>query len=383
MYICNTHFLLTWQLYCDVLFTASDHKQSTAAQNETEKRAQTTSWIPSQVYEEIFPPAFHSALKEIQNSALHNMFGKSPISEIAEYCEHFDQFQTAVKQSFNKLASEPVNIMQSDDRENLFSKFHQLRLSSDVENMESKLLNSSCPCSDEISNFVQIFLMQLTNSLLQFLTKTMEHKGSQDCATLSDNEQKVLYYISGFVIYALKKRYNKINQEKVREKKLSIMDSLTCKNSEESFVKKYSSLLDKKNRGGLMYPCENFFLLIRSIDAVARECTTDKLCQHSLYNCSVKEKVMENFMVKHYTEKLFSFNSINTCTEDDMEEYKPLPSHFLEDIVSTFVTVHGFATARVERNKLVKNSKMASKKGGSFREALKERSVNPHESNVE
>lgn len=84
MYICNTHFLLTWQLYCDVLFTASDHKQSTAAQNETEKRAQTTSWIPSQVYEEIFPPAFHSALKEIQNSALHNMFGKSPISEIAE-----------------------------------------------------------------------------------------------------------------------------------------------------------------------------------------------------------------------------------------------------------------------------------------------------------
>lgn len=306
------------------------------------------------------------------------MFGKSPISVIAEFSESCDDFNKAVKESFNKLASEPVNITLSDDRENLFSKFHQLRLSSEVENMETLLSNNNCPYADEISNFVQVFLLQLTNSLLQLLTKSMENRDSQNSATLSDNEQKVLYYISGFVIHALKKKYNKINNEKDREEKLKMMDSVTSKNLDESFVKKYSSLLDKKNRGGLKYPSECFFLLIRSVDAVVRVSTNDRLCQYSLDKCALKEKIMEDFMVKHHAEKLFSVNSVNT--EEDIDESKQLhePSHFLEDTVSMFLTVHGFAKARVERNRIVKNSKQASnKKGSSFREALKETSVNP------
>ena len=314
-------------------------------------------------------------MKDIQESPLHNLFGKSSISEIAEFCESNKEFQISVNKSFEELASEPVNIALCDDRENLFAKFHELRLSSDVIEMGKILKDSNCPCKDDINNFIQIFLMQITNSILQELANVMKNKSKEDNSTINENEQKVLFYVSGFIIHAVKKKYNKVHSKNEREQKLKVIDNLTSNTCDKKYLEKFATLLEKKNRGGLKYPTEHCYLLVRSIDAVVRANTDKHLSQYSLSKCVLKEKIMEDYMVKYYTEKLFSRPVHDSSEEEDAVNS---PSTYLEDIINIFLTVRGFAIARVEKNKIAMKNKssQADKAGSSFRETLKEKCLN-------
>lgn len=70
---------------------------------------------------------------------------------------------------------------------------------------------------------------------------------------------------------------------------------------------------------------------------------------------------MESFMVNHYLKQLFGENS-----ERDL-------SPLLEDIICVFLTVRGFATARVLRNNL---SGRTNKQSDSLRQALKSKNNN-------
>lgn len=82
--------------------------------------------------------------------------------------------------------------MLSDDRENLFRKFHEFRLSLYLKDMEVLLQQINCPCQDDINNFLQVFVMEVTNSLLKNFACTMKTKSNDDSETLSENYQKVL-----------------------------------------------------------------------------------------------------------------------------------------------------------------------------------------------
>lgn len=369
-----------------MLFTASDHRQVNNKQNNEPTQQDTgnetlkpckSEWIQKNIFESIFSVSYKDAINEIVTSPIHNLFGKSPISEIAHFCESLHTFELTIKKSFAVLAAEPVNLMLSDDRENLFRRFHELRLSSDLRDMEVILQQANCPFPDNINNFLQVFMMELTSSLLKNFAHTMKNKSNEETETLSENDQKVLFYVSGFVIHALKKRYSKISEEQGRLQMLNVMDSMTAKQCDEDFLKKYRSFLEKKNRGSLQHPCDNFFLLLRSMEIVVRKSTSGKLSSHTLNKCALKEHIMENYMVKHYMEKLFPI----TETGDENDEFTKSPSSYLEDIISVFLTVRGFAIARVERNRIAKINKStkqstSNKAGNSFRHALKEKCIN-------
>lgn len=369
-----------------MLFTASDHRQVNNEENREVKRedarnakikANKSEWIQKNIFDSIFSSSYKEAINEIGTSPIHNLFGKSPISEIAYFCENLEVFELFVKKCFAMLAAEPVNLMLTEDRENLFRKIHELRLSSDIREMELILQQVNCPCPDEINNFLQIFMMELTSAILKNLASTMKNESTDEAKTLSENDQKVLFYVSGFVLHALKKRYNKIKQGLDRQEMLTVIQSMTAKQCNENFVKKYASLLEKKNRGGLQHPCDNFFLLLRSMEIVTRKHTSGKLSSHALSKCALKEHIMESYMVKHYMEKLVP----TTETSDESEEPTKSPLSYLEDITSLFLTVRGFAIARVERNKISKSIKSAKhstsdKAGNSFRDALKDKCLN-------
>lgn len=146
--------------------------------------------------------------------------------------------------------------------------------------------------------------------------------------------------LCGFVIRSIKKRYIR-SKISVKESKLDLTSKLVKEaNSSDSFVKKYATWFDKKNRGGLMKPCDDFYLLIRELETVMRKnVEMDSLSANSLLISELKESMLESYMVKHYSLKLFG-------------ESSELVSNVLEDIISLFLTIRGYAIARLERNKL-------------------------------
>ena len=79
----------------------------------------------------------------------------------------------------------------------------------------------------------------------------------------------------------------------------------------------------------------------------------------------MKEHMMDSFMVKYYLKEL-----CGDCVNSDL-------SGLLEDIIKVFLTVRGFAVARVLRNKLSgKQNKQPAKQSNSLRQVLKTTSKN-------
>ena len=83
--------------------------------------------------------------------------------------------------------------------------------------------------------------------------------------------------------------------------------------------------------------------------------------------------------MKHYTDKLF----YNSDSSDEDDESPNSQSSSLEYIVNLFLTVRGFAAARLERSTLRNIKITVSNKGeSSFRESLKEKYVNVKQMNT-
>jgi hypothetical protein len=323
--------------------------------------------IKKETYNLIFNESFQSGLHDISKNPLHNLFGKSPISEISEYCEDNEFFKEKVKEIFCELADLPCNIVLSDDRELLFTKLHSLRLSEDIQHLVEDMKQKDIPHPDEMNNFVQVFLMNMTKCLLENMTKMLKKECNKDCTNISDNEQKVLFYISGYIIHALHRKYARsgtLNKQKLNH----VLGFSTDKSSETT--KKYASMLENKDKGGLKLPKDNLFYMIRSMErVVSKNVDMKSLIQQSLDKTTLKETLMEDFMVKIYIEKLCMTNE---TTDEDSEH---VVSGLLEDICHLFVTIRGFAMAKLQRNKLQSVCK-SEKSGNSFRNALKEKCSN-------
>lgn len=63
-------------------------------------------------------------------------------------------------------------------------------------------------------------------------------------------------------------------------------------------------MFNKKNRGGLTYPCYYFYLLVRSMEIVAQEKVDKIITKLSLDRRVLCETLMEDYMVKYYIKKL-------------------------------------------------------------------------------
>lgn len=134
------------------------------------------------------------------------------------------------------------------------------------------------------------------------------------------------------------------------------------KSPNSTFISRYSNWVSKNNRGGLLHPCDEFFLLVREFEICIRKHLDFKnLSAQTLLCDNLKELVLESFMVKHYCDKLFG------NIEDDTDN---IQSAILEDILCLFLTVRGYAITRVKRNELAKDSR-PKKKSSGLRQSLK------------
>lgn len=81
-----------------------------------------------------------------------------------------------------------------------------------------------------------------------------------------------------------------------REGRLQLLEKLSCKAENSSFVTKFDAWLKKNSRGGLLRPTDSFYLLVRELEIVIRKIPD---YSHSHISCKVKESMMEPFMVNH------------------------------------------------------------------------------------
>ena len=303
----------------------------------------------------------------IQESPLHNVFGESAISKIARWCEDKVEIADKVRNLFLTLTANPIDIKLSSDRESFFSTIHVLRFSSNVKEICGHFQSTDCPNLESVNAFVQVLIMEFTNSFLATLSKTMKSKSETEVSqNLSENTQKILFYIAGYIINALKKKYFKLTTTELKEKKMALLKSLSCSTNNSKFIENISAWFEKKNRGGLKRPCDNFFLLLRSSELVLLKNNPSVLHTraNSIRNCEIKEKIMEDFMVKYYREKLFRI------PDDENDIHDKVTDVVFEDIINLFITIRGFAVQRVQRSKILKTVEK-KRSGDSFRQALK------------
>ena len=89
---------------------------------------------------------------------------------------------------------------------------------------------------------------------------------------VSKNDQSVLFYISGYIIYSMTKQ---LKTKCITHKEENVMTALEAmlqneSGSEKTFITKYFKWTEKVNRGGPKVPSDNFFLFIRECENCIR-----------------------------------------------------------------------------------------------------------------
>lgn len=335
---------------------ASDHRV-TATSCATAGNSKSPSPSCSVDIESILHEASLRTLTRLEECPMHNLFGESVIVRLARFCSKAQFLEQPLMGHMKDIFSS--NLCDPHSRELFFTKFHSLRLSECVQTecVSLFILNGCEEKREDIIHFLQEFLLELPSEILGRLLQENRTTSNTHADQISTMDQQILYYISGFIVANLKKKCRRMTSAH-REGRLQLLEKLSCKAENSSFVTKFDAWLRKNSRGGLLRPTDSFYLLVRELEIVIRKIPD---YSHSHISCKVKESMMESFMVNHYLKQLFGENS-----ERDL-------SPLLEDIICVFLTVRGFATARVLRNKL---SGRTSKQSDSLRQALKSKNNN-------
>ena len=170
----------------------------------------------------------------------------------------------------------------------------------------------------------------------------------KDFQSVTDNDRQVLYYVCGFILHAIRKRYLKSKKTKSMCAMLNMLsDSTKCLEST------WTEALD---RGGLKRPLEKFFTIMVQVERWVRDIVdVGNLQADTLIN--LKEKLI------HYRLLRVSWEKIRT--DDDHNKWM-----VLDHILGLFFKVRGFAVTRLVRRQILQKRK-ASKIAAGTRKALR------------
>ncbi|XP_063412543.1 uncharacterized protein LOC134695255 [Mytilus trossulus] len=298
-------------------------------------------------FDTIFPTAFSSTLSNIENDPF---LLNDDISVMCKFASSSETIRTILGNRFKTIfVTSSTNLTTSCDREQLFRQLHCLRSDHTLKEEITELCLTFTPTV--VNLFIQLFIEDIIGEIFVQQIKVVKQASDTQQSHLSTNDQSILYYIAGFIIKALKKRYSCASTNKS-----SIVSKLLNSTNNTTFVTTYGKWFTKQDRGGLQKPCDTFFFLVRELETIVRKCISPPYSASSLSLQPLKESFMESFMVKYYTDIMFKGETCDTM------------SSMTEDIIHLFLTVRGYAFTRIERNKISNSSKASS----GLRKALKE-----------
>ena len=281
---------------------------------------------------------FNESVNAVIDSNIHkaafSVKGKDMI-----HCANLLKDSTNFKDAAGKILSE--NHLEnchgslSERKETIFTNYHT-RIVCNISDLEFGLQHQN-------ANVLHATVLSIIEHFIQVLFRIKLEEISTvvfNCS-LSDTDQEVVMYVSGYLLQALKKQCLRFKADGMKE----LIEGLLNKNQngKVSFCTKYREWTVKVDRGGLLHPCDDFFLLIRNMEiAVNRHISSQSLSQDLLLKTTLIELCLNNVNVSYLWAKL--------CTDSD----ESLSNILLEKVASLFLTVRGFAYARLVKSKLKK-----------------------------
>lgn len=283
-----------------------------------------------------------------------------------------DSILSALSPSFKGVISSSEGSSNSDltVNEQLFSSYYNMTCLDSIHTLLFNLLTTEIN-SNEIDDSMPIkpFVALLQDRIFKELIKqraTLYTRKSKEPTSLSETDQSILYYLSGYIISALKKESTQVKNKKSskHQKMFEQLSELICKDttSTKTFVSKYTKWTEKLNRGGLKVPSDNFFLLVREFENIYRKCVNlNCISANSLDIVTLTETILDNYMTNYYWDQL--------CTTPDYKEY------ILEKCIRLFLTVRGHSTARQIKLQMEQKTTVKAK---PLRQVLKDQSNRVH-----
>jgi hypothetical protein len=107
-----------------------------------------------------------------------------------------------------------------------------------------------------MNNFMQVF-HEYDHMLTRKYGLTVKKECNSDCSNISQNKQRVLFYISGYIIYALHRKYERSGT--LNKQKLYHVLGFSSEKSSEA-TKQYAAVFENKNNknSGLKLLKNNF-----------------------------------------------------------------------------------------------------------------------------
>ncbi|VDI04161.1 Hypothetical predicted protein [Mytilus galloprovincialis] len=342
----------------------------------TEKYNNKTSFsMTPEEFTKIFETSYQEALENIMNSPFRNSsrskHGKG-ILAITLYYATSQQTNTQLSEELAPVFANLFEKVESDcntdlnTSEKLFSSFYKITVDNEFQSKLSAIVTSEFENIDfegELS--AKLFLSVLQDALLKSLVKNRAQLYQKNATkldtTMTNSDQSVLYYISGYIISKLQKKtyqHKNLKNQKIRE----AMTNFVVKQSTmlQEHVKKFAEWTEKLNRGGLKIPSDNFYYFIRHCEIVLRQSIDlGNVNSQTLMITNLKEVIVSAHMVNYYWEIL--------CDNNEFSSY------IMESCVSLFLTIRGHSLARAVQLQMPNSTSQHEK---PLRKVLKDKADN-------
>jgi hypothetical protein len=293
---------------------------------------------------EVWDSVYEEAINAVKTNSVHqasfSRSGKQIISCVNVLNDNVN-LKCKLKEMFLVILCDSSNqISLAQMKEAIFSKFHV----SVVMQLSSLLLELGCQFEFP-DNIVKMTILEICENVIKFVSmrKQCVIDSEMSKENLSNSEQQILMYISGYILHSLQKMCNKIKSKNYYEMNVLIRNVLSISHKTPqpaTFVSKYKKWTETLDRGGLTMPNDDFFLLIRNMELVMKSHVHGSVVSKDLLLHSVcSEKIINNVNIKYLWDRL--------CPQPGI-----VPSLLLEKISSLFLTVRGHAYARTVKAKL-------------------------------
>ena len=215
-----------------------------------------------------------------------------------------------------------VQFLKPASRENMWREVLLLLRDKSILESWKEIINDFENCI--FNSMFHYICMELVTSIVRHENQQKEGGTSEDIDTyLSDDEQQVVYYVAGYIIFSLLKKYQKIRyknpQNLAAPAIIQFLLSLKTKKSSTlggatflQFTKKWIELV---NRGGLVKVCDELFIFISQIENVMRAVLNLKLIK--MYPGEDLREIIQDKLENHpFISKSWEIISRNVANQD-------------------------------------------------------------------
>ena len=191
------------------------------------------------------------------------------------------EFEESAKNLILKIHDMMIhyNLRKDAQLELFWSKIHKY-----VANSESrKPWTPVLPDSPIFASLFQFIVMQCVTLIMKHEneSKMIAIPVTQEELKLTTDEQEVITYVAGYLIFSLQKKYYKMKQDGNSSSKhiaaavLQFLDGIKVRGlnsiKAETFLTFTHKWIELRNRGGLVIPNDNMFIFVRTIENAARK----------------------------------------------------------------------------------------------------------------